>query len=113
MVKNLIKQYFIEQYNYDFVESDHGYIMYKKYEDNSVYIEQMYIDKSWRNKGIGQALFRVLVDKEKPASVYCDIDLSSKHGRESLEKFINHGFTECSKPSESRRILVKRYEKEN
>lgn len=109
MVKNLIKEYFIEQYNYDFVETDHGYIMYKKYEDNSLYIEQMFIEKNYRNKGIGQALLRVLLEKEKPRSIYCDVDLSSKNGRDSLEKFINHGFVESSKPSASRVILYREF----
>ena len=110
---NLIKQYYIEEYGYKFLETSEAYIMYKKYEDNSVYIEQMFVKQENRNQGLGKKLYKKLLDKEKPNSVYCDVDLLSNSGETTLEIFKSQGFKVDSYPNKFRVILWKDYGETN
>lgn len=80
--------YFQEKYAAKFIESENGFIMYNSYPDNSVYIRHLYVKPEARGKGEGKNLEDLLIEKEKPVVIYCDIDLTANAAESSLSQIL-------------------------
>lgn len=69
-----------------------GILIYKMYEDKSCYINTLFVLKEHRNKGIGKLLEKRLIEKEKPVSIVCDVDMKASGAKEALDTFLAGGY---------------------
>ena len=88
MNDDLIFLFYQEKYNSRIIRDDNGYILYNKYEDNSVYIQQLYVRPEFRNEGLGKQLEDELIEKENPSVIFCEVDLESNNPEISLAQII-------------------------
>jgi len=84
----LYKKYLEEKYGRKLIEDNDGFIEYKKFEDNSIYIYTLFVTKEARNKGLGHGLELKLIEKESPTFIFCDIDLNSNGAEIALSQII-------------------------
>ena len=103
---NLQQRFQQENYERRYIESDCGYICYNAYPDASIYIHELYVLPEKRALGEGRKLEGQLIQKEKPAVIYCDVDLTSKNPEISLKAILAGGYIieECL----SSKIILKR-----
>ena len=80
--------YWKEKYGAKVISTDEGYILYNAYEDNSVYIRELFVKREARNKGVGKELEDKLIEKENPNFIFCDIDLESNNPEIALVQII-------------------------
>ena len=99
-------EYCKEMYGRDVLVDEHGFIVYKLYEDNSLYIHAIYVDKEKRQKGYGRYLEEKIINKEKASSVYCYVDLTTDNPELSLKSILMGGYTVHSSNSET--IVLKK-----
>ena len=71
------KKYQLEKYGRKVIEDEFGFITYIRHNDDSLYINILFVEKESRNKGKGKELERRLIEKEKPSLIFCDIDMES------------------------------------
>lgn len=69
--------YLLEKYNRKVIENRYGFISYSIYDDDSCYIETLFVLEKYRNKGKGKELEALLIEKENPWVIYCDVDKHS------------------------------------
>jgi hypothetical protein len=83
------KEYQKEKYDRDTIENEHGFINYNKHDDGSVYINILYVKKKERDKGTGKELEKMLIKKEEPTMIFCDIDMESNGWEKSLIQIVS------------------------
>lgn len=103
----LYKKYLEEKYGRKLIEDEHGFIEYKKFNDNSVYIYTLFVSKEARNQGLGHGLELRLIEKENPISIYCDIDLNSNGAEIALSQIIKKANYKVYSASNDKIILFK------
>jgi hypothetical protein len=72
------KEYQKEKYGRETIENDDGFINYVKHSDGSLYIHILYVKQEARNKGQGTLLEKLLIEKEQPTMIFCDIDMNTE-----------------------------------
>ncbi len=90
---NMYKDYCREMYDRDVLIDEHGFIVYKIYEDNSLYIHAIYVEKDKRKEGYGRYLEQKVINKENVSSVYCYVDLTTSNPELSLKSILMGGYT--------------------
>ncbi len=80
-------------YDRDVLIDEHGFIVYKIYEDNSLYIHAIYVEKDKRKEGYGRYLEQKVINKENVSSVYCYVDLTTSNPELSLKSILMGGYT--------------------
>lgn len=101
------KEYQKEKYGRETIEHDDGFINYAKYDDGSIYINILYVKKESRNKGKGKELERILIEKERPSLIFCDIDMESVGWELSLIQIVTQAGYKYDSTNGKRIILYK------
>lgn len=109
---NLQKEFEKEQYNRRYVENERGYICYNVYGDGSVYVHQLYVLPGHRRSGTGTELERLLIEKETPEVIFCDVDLRANNPEASLSAIFTSGYKIHSQ-KEGLIILCKKLKKKS
>jgi len=79
-----MQDYFQEKYNTKVVKDNDGYILYNSYDDGSLYVRQFYIKPGARNKSKSRIYEKMLIEKETPTVIYCDVDLTANNPEHAL-----------------------------
>jgi hypothetical protein len=66
--------YLKEKYNRELIENEYGFIEYEVYEDRSLYIYTLFVTEEGRNNGQGKGFEDIVIEKENPSVIFCDID---------------------------------------
>lgn len=83
------KKYQQELYGRDILETEHGFIIYKFFpEDSLLYIHSLYIDERFRKLSIGKNLEQSLIDSLKPDRCLCYVDLETRNPELSLKAIL-------------------------
>lgn len=85
-------EYFQEKYNTKVVKDNDGYILYNAYSDGSLYVRQFFIKKEARNKSKSRYYEQLLIEKEKPEIIYCDVDLTANDADHALMIILIGGY---------------------
>ena len=92
MDNNLWKEFNAENYDREVIEDETGFILYKRYSDNSMYIHVAFIKKEYRRNGSVGRLESKLIEKCKPTDIFCYVDLTSNNPHKSLAAIIKNGY---------------------
>lgn len=103
---DMYNRYCKEMYGRDVLVEEHGFIVYKIYEDNSLYIHAIYVDKDKRKEGYGRYLEQKVINKENPSSVFCYVDLTTNNPELSLKSILMGGYNIHNTTSET--IILKK-----
>lgn len=71
---------------------DKGFIEYEMYSDNTCHIWSFYVLPEERHTGIGTKLEEMLIEKEKPVSIACQVELFSNNPELSLRKILTQPY---------------------
>jgi hypothetical protein len=104
---NLYKKYIKEKYDRDIINGNECFIEYKKYSDGSLYIYTLFVSKEARDNGLGFGLEQILIEKEKPTMIFCDIDLTSNNAELALIQIIKKAKYKIHESHSDKIILVK------
>lgn len=74
------------------IEPEKGFIEYETYSDGSIFIWTLYTRPEVRGEGFGYGLEKRMIDKEKPVSISCSVDLAGKNIELSLRKILGVGY---------------------
>lgn len=89
---SLYKKYIEEKYSDKIVWETPNYLtQFQVYEDRSILVEVLYVDKGARNRGTAQRLFTDIVAKYNPKAIFCSVDLLSNSWQDTLYKFTQIG----------------------
>ena len=102
----LYANYCKEMYGRDIISDEHGFIVYKAYEDRSLYIHAIYVNEGKRQDGHAYKLEKAVIDKENPSSVFCYVDLTTNNPDLSLSVILAAGYKVFNTTSES--IMLKK-----
>lgn len=81
-----------DMYNRDVLVEEHGFVVYQKFEDNSLYIHALYVDRDKRGDGYSLYLEEKLIEKETPDVCFCYVDLTTKNPTLSLKLILLGGY---------------------
>lgn len=81
-----------ELYNRKIIENEFGFILYSKFDDNSVYAHALYVLPEERSKGKGRQLERLLIEREKPSVIFSYIDLTTNNPSLSVKAHLAVGY---------------------
>lgn len=102
----LYEEYCKAMYDRDMISNDHSFIVYKSFEDGSLYIHSIYTTPEARGKGAYLELEQELINKVKPSSIFCYVDTTANNPTLSLKAILKSGYTIFSTTSES--IMLKK-----
>ena len=88
-----------------FIE-DKGFIEYEMYSDNTCHIWSFYVKPEFRHEGLGTKLEEMLIEKEKPSSIACQVELFSNNPELSLRKILTQPYKIVSANSQA--IILRR-----
>ena len=90
---SMYNEYLKEKYhNRQTIETDHWFIDYEVFNDNSIFVWILYSDKTTRGAGHGYELEQLMINKEKPISITCQVDLECKNSELSLRRILGVGY---------------------
>lgn len=102
----LYEEYCKAMYDRDMIYSDHTFIVYKHYEDGSLYIHSVYTTPEARGKGDYLELEQQLISKVKPSSIFCYVDTTALNPTLSLKAILKSGYKIFNTTPES--IMLKK-----
>ena len=82
-----------ELYGREVFEDEDGFIMYSKYDDNSIYLHAIFVKPEKRRKGAGTNLEKKIIDSLKPSVAFCYVDLTTNNPTLSLNSILSAGYT--------------------
>lgn len=82
-----------ELYGREIIEDEFGFILYSKFDDNSVYAHSLYVLPEKRNEGKGRELEARLIEKERPSVIYSYIDLTTNNPDLSIKAHFGAGYS--------------------
>jgi GNAT superfamily N-acetyltransferase len=90
----MYQEYLLEKYETRkvIIEEGIGFIEYETYSDGSAFIWTLFIRPEYRGDGYGYGLEQKLIEKEKPKSITCTVDLKGKNIELSLRKILSVGY---------------------
>lgn len=76
---------------------NYGFMTYKVYDDNSIYIHGLYIDPQYRRFNVSGELEKQVIEKHNPTVIYCYVDMTTLHPEQSLGCIMKNGYNivEC------------------
>jgi len=74
------------------IEIDNGFIEYEMYPDKTCYIWSFYVRPDKRHAGLGTQLEEMLIKKERPVSISCQVELDSINPELSLRKILTQPY---------------------
>lgn len=81
-----------EMYGRDTLHTEHGFVVYKAYEDMSLYIHAIYVKKSRRDLKIGSEMVDHIVESTKCNKIYSYVDLTTENPELSIKAHLGYGF---------------------
>jgi len=84
-------EYIKEKYDREIIYDDFGYISYNKLTNDTIFVHTLFVTESKRREGKGQEYERLLIRKEKPTLMLCNIDTKAKGSREAFLALVNGG----------------------
>jgi len=114
-VQNSLDQYLKcqkELYDRDSMVFDAGFIVYKLFEDKSIYLHLLYIEEDKRTQGLGTRLTDQLLAHTKAETAYSYIDTTTKNPETSLLAHLMYGFKIYSIEGNSINLIYKKQPKE-
>lgn len=105
---NLYDAYLKEKYKrrHMLYFEEKGFIEYEMYEDNGCHIWSFYVLPEERHNGIGTKLEEMLIEKEKPSYIACQVELFSNNPELSLRKILTQPYKIVSANSQA--IVLRR-----
>lgn len=94
-MKNSLEQYIncqYELYGRSTMVLDQGFIVYKAFEDKSIYIHLLYIEPEFRSMGIGGELATKLMKHTGSTTAYSYVDITTKQPELALLAQLRYGF---------------------
>ena len=79
---------------------DVAIIIYGMFDDRSCIIDTLFVEKAFRNQGIGKELEKEVIDKEHPLSLHCQVDLTAKNAELIMRQFYDDGYRVLSSTKE-------------
>ena len=101
----LYTDYCKEMYGRDVIAYEHGFIVYKLYTDNSLYIHAIYVDEDKRGTDYYRRLEYSALKETQPDSVYCYVDLTTVNPDQSLRAIMKAGYKIWKSTPESIMLL--------
>lgn len=80
-----------ELYDMDCYENEHGFILYKLYEDNSCYMKLIYLKKEHRGSGLALKLYKELCSQLPSPHIIGTVDTSASNSEKNLQIYLNLG----------------------
>lgn len=102
---SLYTDYCKEMYGRDVIVDEHGFIVYKLYKDNSLYIHAIYVDENKRGTDHYRRLEYAALSETQPDSVYCYVDLTTLNPDQSLRAVMKAGYKIYKSTPESIMLL--------
>lgn len=102
----LYEGYCKEMYGRDMLYNENGFIVYKFFEDGSLYIHSIYTSPESRGKGAYLEIEQELIDKVNPKSIFCYVDTTTSNPTLSLKAILKSGYSIFSTTTES--IMLKK-----
>jgi hypothetical protein len=90
-----------EMYGRDVIEYDHGYVLFKRYEDNSIYIHFMYTKPEFRQQSKARMVLNDLKKKFNVSYFTGYVDKTSGPWRNALIAHLKGGYDIVSVNEES------------
>jgi hypothetical protein len=87
----LYAEYIKEKYNREIIYDDFGYISYNKLDNDTIFVHTLFVTAEKRREGKGQEYERLLIRKEKPSMILCNIDTGAEGSREAFLALVNGG----------------------
>jgi GNAT superfamily N-acetyltransferase len=81
-----------ELYGRKIIENEFGFILYSKFDDNSVYAHSLYVLPERRHEGKGRELEEALIEREKPSVIFSYIDLTTNNPTLSVKAHLAVGY---------------------
>lgn len=94
-MKNSLEQYIncqYELYGRSTMVSDQGFIVYKAFEDKSIYIHLLYVEPEFRSMGMGGTLANKLMEHTGATTAYSYVDVTTKDPELALLAQLRYGF---------------------
>jgi predicted GNAT family acetyltransferase len=89
----LWEKYIEEREGAKIIYNDHGFLTYLPMEENAVLIQDVFVEKEYRKKGIVNQLWNRLIEQTKPRMTYGMTDQESLNWEDSHSFMISFGFT--------------------
>lgn len=102
------EEYQKEKYGRKTLRTDKGFICYSSYDDGSLYIDFLFVKPEFRLHGEGKRLEDMVIEKEQPNSILCEVDLNSQDCEKSLAALIRRADYKILKAESDRIILYKK-----
>lgn len=94
-MKNSLEQYSncqFELYGRSTLVVDQGFIVYKAFEDGSIYIHLLYVEPEFRAMGVGGELANKLMEHTGSNTAYSYVDITTKDPEIALLAQLRYGF---------------------
>jgi len=104
---NLYKQYILERENLILEHGDHWFFTWRK-EGSTLFIGDLFVEASHRNKGLGTRLGELITDMAKTlncSKIHAEVFTTAGHSNESLKSFINYGFKKANQEKDKIEIV--------
>lgn len=103
--------YYKEVYNSKVITDHETYfIIYNMFDDNSCYVRITYISKEARGKSSITRLEEKVIEKEKPTSIWCDIEKCNKNWDRIAHTYIRRRGYKIDQITDERVILYREIE---
>lgn len=92
---SLYADYWKEYAGYDSIEHEHGFIIYKFYDNQTGYIKDVYVSPLMRKQNVGRELGKKVFEKAKELgiqTIFGSVDTQSLNPTQSIAVMLSDGF---------------------